>query len=112
MMTCTSPSGGRSASSRWETSVLLMAIAPMKLPDHLAGRDIQAGEERCRPVSNVSMRLSRRNARTHRQQPLRTIQRLHLTLLVEARHQRVVRRVEIRSDDIANFLHELGPPTA
>ena len=69
--------------------------------------DIQRREQRRRAVANVVVRLSSRDARAHRQQGTRAIQGLDLTLFVEAEHQRVIRRIEIQPDDVADLLHKL-----
>ena len=44
--------------------------------------------------------------RPHRQQRLGTIQRLDLRFLIDAEHQRPIRRVEIETDDVAHLLEE------
>ena len=44
--------------------------------------------------------------RPHRQQRLGTIQRLDLRFLIDAEHQRTVRRVEIEANDVTDLLHE------
>ena len=43
---------------------------------------------------------------SHWQQRLGTIQRLDLRFLIDAEHQRVVRRVEIEADDVAHLVHK------
>jgi len=53
------------------------------------------------------MGLLRWQPRPHRQQRPRAIQGLHLTLFIQAEHQRVVRRIEIEADDVADFLDKL-----
>jgi hypothetical protein len=41
--------------------------------------------------------------RPHRQQRLGTIQRLDLRFLIDAEHQRAIRRVEVKADDVADL---------
>ena len=45
---------------------------------------------------------------SHREQRLGAIQRLDLRFLVDAEHQRVVRRVEIEADDVAHLVDKQG----
>ena len=49
---------------------------------------------------------------SHREQRLGAIQRLDLRFLIDAEHQRVVRRVEIEADDVAHLVNKQGLPTA
>jgi hypothetical protein len=49
-------------------------------------------------------------ARAHGQQRLRPIQRLDLTLLVHTEHQGPVRRIQVQSDDVPDFLDEQWIP--
>jgi hypothetical protein len=79
----------------------------MTLPNHFARRDVQRGEQRGRTVPNVVVGLLPRDACAHRQQRTRAIQRLHLAFLVKTGHQRVIRRIEIQTDDVADLLHKL-----
>ena len=55
----------------------------------------------------VIMRLSRRYAGSQRQDRLRTIQSLHLTFLVYAEHNGVLRWIHVQPDDVPYLLHEL-----
>ena len=47
-------------------------------------------------------------AALHRQTRLRAIKRLDLAFLVNAQHQRLVRRVHVEADDVGDFFLELG----
>ena len=47
-----------------------------------------------------------RLSRAHRQNGLRAIQRLNLRLLVNAQYQRLIRRIQVESDDISHFVDE------
>ena len=62
-----------------EFQKLLMAMPAMTLADHFPGRDIQGRKQRGRAVANVVVGLAGRDARAHRQQRPRAVQRLHLT---------------------------------
>ena len=45
-------------------------------------------------------------AQPHRQHRLGALQRLDLALLVDTQHQRLVRRIEVQSHDVAHLLDE------
>jgi len=47
-------------------------------------------------------------ARAHRQQRLRAIQGLNLRFLIGAQDERAVRRIQVETHDIPDFLHEQG----
>ena len=58
-------------------------------------------------MPNVVVGLPRRDPRTHRQQGPRAIQRLDLALFIQAENQRVVGRIEIEADNIADLFDKL-----
>ena len=58
-------------------------------------------------MANVVVGLPRRDARPHRQQGPRAIQRLDLTLFIQAEHERVVGRIQIETDNVTHFLDKL-----
>ena len=60
---------------------------------HLAGGDVEGGEQVGRAVALVVVRAPLGLARTHRQHRLRAVERLDLGLLVDAEDQRPLRRV-------------------
>ena len=55
----------------------------------------------------VIVRAPLRHARQHRQDRLCTVERLDLALLVDAEHQRAVRRRQIEAYDVADLVHEV-----
>ena len=55
----------------------------------------------------VIVRAPLRHARQHRQDRLCTVERLDLALLVDAEHQRTIRRREIEAYDVADLVHEV-----
>ena len=55
----------------------------------------------------VIVRAPLGDARQHRQDRLCTVERLDLALLVDAEHQRAVRRREIQAYDVADLVHEV-----
>ena len=84
--------------------------APMPLhaaPDDRAGGGVEGGEQGGRAVALVIVAAPLRLARPHGQHRLGAVERLDLALLVDAEHQRAVRRVEIEADDVAHLVDEL-----
>jgi hypothetical protein len=75
--------------------------------DDLAGSDVEGREEIQRAVANVIVRLALGLAEVHRQDRLRTLERLNLRLLIDGEHDSVGRRVHVQPDDIAHLRHEL-----
>ena len=55
----------------------------------------------------VIVRAPLRHARQHRQDRLAAVERLDLALLVDAEHQRAVRRRQIQAYDVADLVHEV-----
>src|SRR6266849_5955233 len=91
-----------------EFQKLLMPMAAMTVPDDLAGRDFQGGEQGGGPVANVVMGLAGRDPGPHRQERSRAIQRLYLTFFVQRQHDGAGGRAQIQPDNVAHLLHELG----
>ena len=87
-----------------ELQPLDMPVACLALSDHRAIGDIERGKERGRPVAHIVVGEGAGPAFLHRQARLRAIQSLHLTLLIAAEDQRVLRRIEIEPDDILQLL--------
>ena len=90
-----------------EGDEVLRAVLLLAASDDLTGRDVQRGEQVERAVSQVVVRLPLRLAEVHRQDRLRPLERLDLGLLVEGKHDRVVRRVHVKPDDVADLVHDL-----
>jgi hypothetical protein len=86
---------------------LLVAMLAMTATDDLPGRHIQRGTQRRRAVPKVVVGLARRDPGAHGQQGARPIQRLHLALLVQTDHDRMVGRIQIQADDVAHLLDKL-----
>ena len=81
-------------------------MAAMKLPDHGARLEVERGEQVGSAVTQIVGSTPLSLAGAHRQQRLTAIECLDLALLVDAQHQRAVRRIEVKPDDIAHFLDE------
>src|SRR6266705_303965 len=87
---------------------LLMPMSRQAATDDGALQDIERGEQRRRAVTDVVVSLTSRESGAHGQRGLRTVESLDLTLLVNAQHQGLVRRVQVQPDHIAQLPHEVG----
>jgi hypothetical protein len=87
-----------------EAEELLMPVARLALREDIPRLDIQGGDERRDPVARVVVRKPFGVAQAHGEVGLRPLQRLKLALLIDAEHERVVGRVEIEAEDIADLL--------
>ena len=83
-----------------------MAMSAMTSADDLTGLDIERCKKRGDAMAQVVVRLPFRNAWTHRKDRLRAVQRLYLGLLIDAEHDRILRRRHIQSDDVTRLLDE------
>jgi hypothetical protein len=98
--------GDRCVDAPEERAKLHGAVPAPALGQDLAGLDDQGGEQRRGAMPDVVMRTPLNLTRAHRQQRLRAVQGLDLALLVQAQHQRLVRRIQVQPDDIAHLLDE------
>ena len=89
-----------------EAQELLMTMPWLALGDDLAGGHVQGGKEVGGTVTDVAMRDAFDVSEPEGQERLGSLQRLSLAFLVDAEHHRVVGRVEVESDDIADLLGE------
>ena len=83
---------------------LLVAMPLLAQAKDLAVGGIQSGEQGGRAVAFVVVGHSGAASALQRQAGLGTVQSLNLALLVGAQHQRVLRRVEVQTDDVFQFL--------
>jgi len=84
------------------------AVTRLTSREHLAGGDVQGGEQVQRAVAHVIVRSPLGLPDVHRQDRLRALERLNLRLLVEREHGGVRRRIHVKPDDVAHFLDQLG----
>jgi hypothetical protein len=89
-----------------EADELLVPVPRHALADDAAIQDIEGGEQRGRSVPDVIVGHGAGPALLHRQARLGAVERLDLALLVDREHDRVRRRVEIESDDVAQLRGE------
>jgi hypothetical protein len=98
-----------------ELAELLRPVAGHALAYHRAGLHVglgrhgcyEAGEQRRGAMALIIVRAPLDLAGAHRQQRLGAIERLDLTLLVNADDERLVGWIEVKADDIANLFNEL-----
>ena len=98
--------GNRLVDLSQESQHLLVAMLAISLADHLTRCHIQRREQRGRTVTLVIVRHRRAATLLHWQAGLGAVQRLDLTLLIEAEHRSVLRWIEIQPDHIAQLLFE------
>ena len=68
--------------------------------------DVERGEERGSAVAIVVVSHPLNITEPHRQPRLGALQGLHLALLVHAQDQRVVRRIKLKPNDVADLFDE------
>jgi hypothetical protein len=98
-----------------ELAELLCPVAGHALADHRTGLHVglrghgcdEASEQRRGAVPLKIVRAPLDLAGTHRQHRLGAIEGLDLALLVDADDELLVGRIEVKADDIPNFLNEL-----
>ena len=76
----------------------------IELAEDRAASGVQRGKERGRAVAGVVVGAPLGLARAHWQPRLRPIKRLDLRFLIHAEDERLIWRMEIEPDDIADFL--------
>ena len=91
-----------------EADKLLMAVTGHVLADHRAFQDVQRGEQRGGSVALVIVGQRRAPALLQRQARLGAVQGLDLALLVDAKHDGMGRRRNVKAHDIGQFLDEGG----
>ena len=90
-----------------EADELLRPMPRLALADDEAALHVERSEQRRGAVALVVVGHRRRAALLQGQARLGAIERLDLALLVDAQHQRPVRRVQVEPDDIGHLLLEL-----
>ena len=85
----------------------LMPVARHALADGAALQHVERGEQCGRAMALVVMRHRPAAGPLHRQSWLGAVERLDLRLLVDRQHQRVLRRIDVQTDDILHLGGEL-----
>src|SRR5712691_3115551 len=89
-----------------ELEELLVSVARQALADDAAVERVEGGEQGGGAVAFVVVGHRAGAAFLHRQARLCPVQCLDLALLVDAEHERLLRRVEVEPDDVCELLAE------
>ena len=81
-----------------------MPVSQLARRQDLSIEYVEHCEERRRAVPHIVVGDTFGIPQAHRQHRLRSFQRLALALLVHAEHQRILRRAQIKADNIAQLL--------
>ena len=100
--------GGCAADLFQERQKLGGAMAGQALADDRAARHIEGGKQRCRTVTLVIMGHGAGPALLHGKAWLGAVEGLDLALLIDAEHQRLVGRIEIKSHDVLDLFGKIG----
>ncbi len=82
---------------------LLMPVAGLALGDPLPSGHVQSGKQGGGSVADGVVGDAFHVAKTHGQQGLGAVQSLDLGLLIDAVHHRLVGRIQVQADDVANL---------
>jgi hypothetical protein len=91
-----------------EADELLMPVLLHIPSDHGAIEDVERGEQRGRAVPLVIMSHRAEPPLLERQPWLRAVERLNLALLIKRQHDRMRGRIDIKPNNIVEFICELG----
>ncbi len=91
-----------------EAQELLVPVAGPALGQNLTGGDVQSGEQGGGAVADVVVGDAFHVAQAHGQQRLGAVESLDLRLLIHAEHHRLIGRVQVETDDVADFLDKEG----
>ena len=83
-----------------------MAMLTLTFADHFSAGNIESSKQSGGSVSNIVVCYSFNVAQSHRQDRLRSLQRLALAFFVHAQHQRVLRWIKVQADNIATLFNE------
>src|SRR5260370_10515221 len=93
-----------------ELAKLQRTVAAMKLTDDLAALSVQRCEQRSCPMALVIMSPAFCLSWAHGQSWLRAIQSLNLRLLVDTQYQCLIRRIQVKPNDISDLVDEQRIP--
>src|SRR5262245_42635881 len=101
-------SGERGVDAFQKSQEFLMAVALMASAQNSSGGRVVGGKQRKRPVTHIIMGLTLGQTRTQRQDGLTALQGLGLALLIDTKHNGLLRWIEIEPNNIAHLLHKHG----
>lgn len=91
-----------------EAQEFLVPVARLALGDHLASGHVQGSEQGGGAMADVVMGDALDVPQTHGQERLSPVEILNLRLLVNAEHHRLVGRIQVQADDVADLLVKEG----
>ena len=91
-----------------EGQKLLMAMARFALGEHRPVGDVECGKQGGRAMADIVVSDALHVPEPHRQHRLGSVERLHLGFLIHAQHERMIRGIQVKPDDIAHLLDEEG----
>lgn len=86
---------------------LLMPVLIFNTADQASLKIVQRGEQPDGAVAYIIVRLRADMADAQRQPRLGAFKCLHLAFFIKAEHQRLVRRVQVESDNVPEFLFKI-----
>src|ERR1700674_3115681 len=84
-----------------------MTVAVVAATGHSSRGDVEGGERRRGAVPDVIVGPSFDLTGPQREERLGAVERLDLAPLVDTKHQRLLRRVQVEPDDVSHLLDEL-----
>jgi hypothetical protein len=87
---------------------LVAGVARGGFADHGARLGLQGGVERERPVTNVLAAVPLGAAGGQRQDGIAAVEGLNGGLFIDAKHRRMLRRIQIQPDDLRRLVSKLG----
>ena len=101
------PRRGAAIDAPEKAQKLLMAMARHTVSQNLAVQHIQGREQGRGAMANVVVGLPFWKSRTQGQDCLGTIQGLDLAFLIHAQHQGFLGRIQVQTNDVAQFVKKL-----
>src|SRR5579863_8511804 len=86
-----------------KSNEFLMAVTLHAAADDLALEHVESSEQGCRAMALIVVRHGSAATGLERQTGLGPVERLNLTLLVDRKHDRVRRRVDVEADNVAQL---------
>src|SRR5262245_55355720 len=86
----------------------LMAVTLVASAQNSSGGRVVGGKQRKRPVTHIIMGLTLGQTRTQWQDGLTALPGLGLALLIDTKHNSLLRWIEIEPHNIAHLLHKHG----
>ena len=89
-----------------EAQEFLVSMTRLAGAEHCTGKNIQGRKQCCGPMALIVVSDTFDIAQAHGQHGLRAFKRVALALLVNAYHQRIIRRVQVQTRDVSQLIDE------